>query len=123
MWDGPHVGKVRSRDPPWYPLTLGMTHAASSVLELTGNSILATAYTHHCVIVGQKGQLRLQRDIKRRMCKRCHGLLLPSKTAKIMIMGPEKQKRLEFICQVCSSKKSFLLEKKNKEKKKAALEK
>ena len=26
MCDGPLVGKVRSRDPPWYPLTLGMTH-------------------------------------------------------------------------------------------------
>ena len=21
MSDGPHVGKVRSRDPPWYPMT------------------------------------------------------------------------------------------------------
>jgi len=23
MRDGPHVGKVRSGDPPWYPLTQG----------------------------------------------------------------------------------------------------
>ena len=31
MCDGPHVGKVRSRDPPWYPLTLGMTHVVAAL--------------------------------------------------------------------------------------------
>ena len=39
MCDGPHVGKVRSRDPPWYPLTLGMIHVVAAV-SIMGPSLL-----------------------------------------------------------------------------------
>ena len=37
MCDGPLVGKVRSRDPPWYPLTLGMTHVKT--VDIAGNKV------------------------------------------------------------------------------------
>ena len=39
MCDGPHVDKVRSRDPPWYPLALGMTQVVAAVSNM-GPSLL-----------------------------------------------------------------------------------
>jgi len=99
-----------------------LMNAASCVLESTGNPILAAAYTHHCTIVGQKGQVRLHRDVKRTICKGCHGLLVSGKTATTKVNGPKKKRKLDIVCKVCYTKKSFLLEKnKNKEKKELAL--
>merc|ERR1711874_240918 len=99
-------------------------HAAGScVLESTGSPVLAAALTHHSLIVGQKGLTRPHRDIKRTICKGCHGILVPGKTADVNLTGPTKQKKIAIVCNICKTRKSFLLEEnRNKQNKLEAIE-
>jgi len=98
--------------------------AANCVLENTGSPVLAAALAHHSIVVGQKGLTRPHRDVKRTICKGCHGLLVPGKTADVNLSGPTKQRKIAIHCRTCKTRKAFLLEEnKNKQKKEEALEK
>merc|ERR1711864_56761 len=90
--------------------------AAACVLKTTGNKVLTSALGHHLLQVGQKSQIRLGRDIKRTLCKGCHGLLVPDLTASIKIIGPKKQKKISILCSTCCTEKSFLMEEKKAQK-------
>lgn len=98
--------------------------AAACILQTSGNPVLAAALTHHSLIVGQKGLIRPHRDVKRKICKGCHGLLVPGQTSTVSLAGPSKQKKIGIVCQLCTTKKCFLLEEnKNKQKKQLAIQK
>jgi len=115
------VGKRKNSESV---IRMNFLHAAGScVLENTGSPVLAAALTHHSLIVGQKGLTRPHRDIKRTICKGCHGILVPGKTADVNLSGPTKQKKIAILCRICKTRKSFLLEEnRNKQKKLEATE-
>ena len=111
---------------PESAIRLNFLHQAScSVLESVpggAGKVLAAMLGHHMIMVGKKSQVRLGKEIKRRICKGCHGVLLSGRSARVGIVGPAKEKAVSVCCEICNTEKRFLLEekklKKQKEKKK-----
>jgi len=97
-----------------------LNQASSCVLEKVpggAGKVLAAMMGHHMVMVGRKSQIRLGKEIKRRICKGCHGVLVVGKSAGVRIMGPAKEKMIRVCCDICSTEKRFLLEEKKEPKK------
>lgn len=74
--------------------------------------VMAAMMGNHMVTVGKKSQIRLEKDIKRRICKGCHGILVPGRSADVKIVGPKKEKAISICCDICSTEKRFLLQEK-----------
>jgi len=106
---------------PESAIRLNFLHQAScSVLESVpsgAGKIMAALLGHHMVMVGKKSQVRLGKDIKRRICKGCHGVLLPGRSSRVGISGPAKEKVISVCCDICNTEKRFLLEEKKQKKK------
>merc|ERR1712192_45991 len=89
-----------------------LNQAAACVLKSTGNKVLSAALGSHMVAVGQKSQVRLSKEIKRTVCKGCHLLLVPRAYANVTVTGPRKEKRVNLLCHLCKTQRSFLLQEK-----------
>jgi len=106
-------GNGKGRKHPEAAVRMNFLHqAAACVLKSTGNKVLSAALGSHMVAVGQKSQVRLSKEIKRTVCKGCHLLLVPGTSANITVTGPKKEKKVNLLCQLCKTQRSFLLQEK-----------
>merc|ERR1712192_92105 len=106
-------GNGKGRKHPEAAIRMNFLHqAAACVLKSTGNKVLSAALGSHMVAVGQKSQVRLSKEIKRTVCKGCHLLLVPGASANVTLTGPRKEKRVNLLCDLCKTQRSFLLQEK-----------
>ena len=79
------------------------------------HQIVAASYAHLFLGIGKKSVIRSDREVKRSLCKGCHGLLQPGISCEAKLRGKKKKngRKLEFICGHCHTAKSFLLKKKD----------
>lgn len=68
--------------------------------EGQGNTA-AALYSNLLINISKKSVQRLEPDIKRSVCKKCHTLLIADVTAKVRI----RNKRIRFNCKKCQSTK------------------
>ena len=80
------------------------------------NQIVAAYYTQLMVGIGQKSVLKCSKELKRTICKGCRGLLVPGKTATVVVKN--KQKKIGSLCSICQTEKLFPLNHVSKNKKK-----
>merc|ERR1712192_89772 len=106
-------GNGKGRKHPEAAIRMNFLHqAAACVLKSTGNKVLSAALGSHMVAVGQKSQVRLSKEIKRTVCKGCHLLLVPGVSATVTVTGPRKEKKVNLLCHLCKTQRSFLLQEK-----------
>lgn len=96
----------KSRTDPAKPSTFTQASDASSIKP-------ALYLTPHVRSVSLKSQVRLSRDVKRSLCKRCDTLLIPGKTSesKLENLSYEGQKLWADVllvhCKTCGATKRF----------------
>jgi len=73
----------------------------------------ATRLLSHLRGVSRKSQIRIARDVKHTICKRCDGILLPGETSSVGVTNSSKDGRkpwadvLELRCENCGTVKRF----------------
>jgi len=108
-------------------LRMNFLHKAAE--ELNGAcSIISANFCGQIKQISQKTQVKVHRDIKRKICKGCNALLKAGVTADAKIFRKHKtQKKVGLTCKLCNTRKSFLLAEQRKidreEKKKKKKEK
>lgn len=72
-------------------------------LRQPGKDAASSLYSHLLVNVSQKAVQRMEPEVKRSICKRCHTLMIPGINSQIRI----RKKRLRWNCNKCSNSKFF----------------
>ena len=85
--------------------------AGTKGIQAPVQRVLAAHLGRHLVAVGKKAKVRAAPEVKRALCKGCHGTLAPGRHATVKLVGKgRKQKRLALTCAQCNTTKSFLAE-------------
>lgn len=74
-----------------------------------GDKELARRYVEIMVRLSMKARVRLRRDIKRRICKRCRIPLVPGLTSSVRIRGRGKRLLLVVRCLECGHVRRYQL--------------
>ncbi|XP_042908132.1 ribonuclease P protein subunit p21 [Parasteatoda tepidariorum] len=80
------------------------------VLACPSNTGLICSYGHMITMLAKKNLCKLYPHIKRHICKKCHLILRPGLTSKVMLKNKKngRGKHTEVTCQLCGTKKRFL---------------
>jgi ribonuclease P protein subunit RPR2 len=101
-----------SKDQKANDASVGITNASANSPEHRSCND-STRLITHVRGVSRKAQIRLSRELKRSICKRCDGLLLPGATSNESVVNLSKGGRkaaadvLEIRCQRCGTVKRF----------------
>jgi len=108
-----------NRKAPESKIRMNFLHQAAESLVGTC-PVISANLCGHIKQIGQKAQIKIHRDIKRKICKGCNGLLKVGVTADAKVFGaPRSQKKIGLTCHLCATRKAFLLvEQKKKDRKK-----
>jgi len=68
-----------------------------------GDEELSRRYVEHILNLSRKYNLRLPREMKRSICKECHTILIPGKTAQVRL----KKGKVVVKCLRCGSYKRY----------------
>lgn len=90
---------------------INFLHQASALL-LSTSSALSRRYVSDLRSIGRKSQLQLDPSIKRRLCKRCHTMLVDGKTCERHVenLSKKQEARCDVLvvkCKLCDAKKRF----------------
>ncbi|KAK4884996.1 hypothetical protein RN001_001267 [Aquatica leii] len=67
------------------------------------NNVASSLYSNLLMNISKKAVQRLEPNIKRSICKKCHNLLIPGVSATIRI----RKKNVKWTCKRCHSTKVF----------------
>lgn len=80
----------------------------ASMLMAGKSDTLSAYYGNLCKTIGKKSVLRIDPNIKRTLCKRCHMALKPGITAEISTLDC-KEDILAIKCKKCNHSKNFVV--------------
>ena len=68
-----------------------------------GEEDLAKRYIDLALLISKKYNVRIPRDLKYKICKRCHSFLIPGKNARVRL----KKGKVVITCLKCGQKKRY----------------
>lgn len=71
---------------------------------MNGEEKLARRYVEHILNLSRKYNVRLPREMKMRICKKCHTFLIPGKTAQVRL----KKGKVVIKCLKCGAYKRYV---------------
>jgi len=97
------------KKPPESLLRMNFLHKAAESVSGTCN-IIAANFGGQIKQISQKSQVKVDRSIKRKLCKGCNNLLKANVTADVKIFGKHRsQKKVGLTCHICRTRRAFLL--------------
>jgi ribonuclease P protein subunit RPR2 len=81
--------------------------ASHWMLLSSGNPNLSRFYNHNLQRLSTRNVIRMTPNVKRKICKRCHTLLIPSISATIRVK-PRRENHLVITCDYCGCFRRFI---------------
>lgn len=107
------IDKPKKRNPPETLSRISFLYKTANHLvrdQKLGSRPVATHLSHLSVAVGKKAVIRSCPEVKKSICKGCHGLLVLGKTAFAKVVGKSKRyKHIILTCRQCDEKKKVII--------------
>ncbi|MCD6370913.1 MAG: RNAase P [Thermoplasmata archaeon] len=97
--------KKKARRIAWERIQLLFTLALEEVKK--GNVVRVNRYIEHILKLSRKYNIRLPREMKMYICKKCHSFLIPGKTSQVRL----KKGKIVIKCLKCGSYKRYIYKK------------
>ena len=97
--------KKKARRIAWERIQLLFTLALEEVKK--GDVVRANRYIEHILKLSRKYNIRLPREMKMYICKKCHSFLIPGKTSQVRL----KKGKIVIKCLKCGSYKRYIYKK------------
>ena len=97
--------KKKARRIAWERIQLLFNLALEEVKK--GNVIRANRYMEHILKLSRKYNIRLPREMKMYICKKCHSFLIPGRNSQVRL----KKGKIVIKCLKCGSYKRYIYKK------------